>query len=132
MRLAHRELTGLETVRGLNFDFFDVLRREAITVTVFVSEWASGIVERFEIDVRQIRCVVSADPAAVFVVTYIRKWKTKARVTGEVPTFIAMNVTFVNLARTKEGKVRIDEKHRVAGCAFGWSNHPTVRTSVWF
>ena len=130
MRLAHGEFARLDAVGRLDPDLFDVLGREPISVAVLVSEWTSRIVERFEVDVRQIRCVVSADPAAVFVVSDVGQRKTKARVTGEVPTFVAVNMTFVNLARTKEGKVRVDEKHRVAGRALGWADDPAIRTGV--
>src|SRR5215510_11684955 len=105
MRFAHREFTRLETFVCFNFDLFDVLGGEAISVAVLVSEWASRIVECFGVDVREICCIVSAYPAAVFVVTYVRQRKTKARVAGEVPTLIAVNVSFINLARTEEGQV---------------------------
>ena len=118
MRLAHREASRLETVRSLNANFFNALRGQAISVAVFVSEWTCRIVKRFHVDIRQIGGIVSAHPAAVFVMSDVRQRKTKACVAGEIPTFVAVNVTFINLTRTEERQVRIDEKHRVAGRAF--------------
>src|SRR5215211_6863086 len=126
MRLAHRELARLETACRLNSNLFDSLSAQAIFFAVLVSKRTTRIVERFQVNVSEVRRIVRAHPPAVFVVAHIRQRKTKTRVTGEVPTFITMNVTFVNLARTEEGKMRIDKKHCVTACASGWTNNPTI------
>src|ERR1051325_6694966 len=124
MGCAHRELARLELIRRLHADLFDVLSGEAVSVAVLVRERTRRIVERFDIHIRHICGVVSAHQATVFIVADVRKRKTKARVTGEVPTLVAMDVTFINLSGTEEGQVRIDEQHRVAGRALGWTNYP--------
>src|ERR1044071_9164202 len=111
MSFPHLELSCLETIRRLNFDLFDVLCGKPIPFAVLVCEWTRRIVERFEIDVGQVGCVVSANPAGVFVVSHVRQWKAKARITREVPTLIAVKVTFINLAGAEERQMRIDEKH---------------------
>src|ERR1700754_3803922 len=101
MRFAHCELARFEAVRRLHSYLFDVFCGRSVAVAVLVCKWTSRIIERFEIHVSQVRGVVGAYPTTVFVVSDIRKRKTKARVTGEVPTLVTVNVTFVNLTRTK-------------------------------
>jgi hypothetical protein len=93
MSAAHRKPPRLQPGRGLNANFFNVLRREAISIAVLVRQRPRGIVKRFHVNVGQVGGVVSAYPAAILVVTDVRKWKTKARVTGEIPAFIAVDVT---------------------------------------
>src|SRR5262245_7186024 len=102
MRFSHREFAGLQTCRRFDSNLFDVLSREPITFAILVGNWTCRIVERFEIDVSQVSAVVGAHPAAIFVVSDVREWKPKPRITGKIPTFITMNMTFVNLARSKE------------------------------
>src|SRR6185503_3058974 len=110
MRLAHRELASLDTSRGLDAYFLDALGGHSITSPIFVGEWASSIIERFNVNICQIGRVVSADPATVVVVPNVWQRKSKSCVTSKVPSFVAMNVSFINLAGTKERQVRIDEK----------------------
>ena len=109
MRPAHLEFAHLETRRRLDPDLFDALSCEAITFAVFVSEWPSRIVKSLRVDVGEIRSIVSADPASVIVVTNVWQRKTEPCVAGKIPTLVAVNVSFVNLAGTENG-VRIDEQ----------------------
>src|SRR5688500_15346182 len=62
----------------------------------------------------------------------VRKRKTKTRVSRKIPALIAVNMPFVNLARTKERQVWIYEKHCIAGSASGPIDHPAVRSLTFF
>jgi hypothetical protein len=126
MGFAHGELARLKTIGCLNANLFDVLRSYPISITVFVREWTSGIVEGLQIDIFQIGRIVSANPTTIFIVTDIRKGKTETCVTGEIPTFVAMNVPFINLAGAKERQVRIDEEHCVTCCTFRGTDNPAI------
>src|ERR1043166_6402330 len=126
MGFAHGELARLKTIGCLNANLFDVLRSHPISITVFVRKWTSGIVEGFQVDIFQVGGIVSANPTTIFIVTDIRKGKTETCVTGEVPTFVAMNVSFINLAGAKEREVRIDEEHCVTSRTFRGTDYPAV------
>src|SRR6185295_235151 len=117
---------------GLDANLLDSLRSQAIPVSVLVSEWTSRIVKRLNIDVGEVRRIVGAHPATVFVVANVWQRKSKPCIACEIPPFVAMNVTFINLTGTKEWKVGIDKKKRMARCTFCWTNGPTIRTGVGF
>src|ERR1051326_8852075 len=126
MRLEHRELACLETICSLNPDLFNMLGRRAVSVAILVSEWIVRVVKRFDVDITKLVGIVRHNPAAILVVSDVRKRETKAGVSGEVPALITVNVTFINLTGPKERQMRIHEEQRVPTRALCWTNDPAV------
>ena len=60
----------------------------------------------------------------------VRKGKPEARVAGKVPSFVTVHVTLINLTRAEEGKMWIDQQHRVAGLALRRRDDPPIRADV--
>src|SRR6267143_2051722 len=60
----------------------------------------------------------------------IWKGKSEARVAGKVPSFVAAYVALIDLSRPKEGKMWINQKHRVARLAPFWRDDPSIRAHV--
>jgi hypothetical protein len=110
----HFEAALLEPVRGFHGDFFGMLGRHSITFSVPIRERLFRIVERLSIDIGEIGRVVRAHPAAILVMADIRKRKTKSRVACKIPTLVAVKVSFVDLTRSEERKMRIYEEQCMA------------------
>src|SRR5687768_7342173 len=109
MRLQHFEGPVFEAIGGLHPDLFLTLRCQPVSGAISVGQWACRIVERFCIHVLQVSSIIGAYPAEVFIMTNIRKRKTKARVSGEIPAFVAVHMSFIDLTRAEEWKMRVDQ-----------------------
>jgi hypothetical protein len=97
----------------LNCDRLGEGSLEAPAVTI--AERVVLVVEVFDLAVDHVGGVVGAHPAEPCVVTDGGEWESKARVTGELPAFVAVNVAFADLAGTIKRKVRVDEQQGMPG-----------------
>src|SRR6266550_6159274 len=122
MCLQHFEPVNFDTFVGLHTDFFKAFGRKPVAVAVTVSKRTCCIVECLRIDILKIGGIVGAHPAKVIIVSDVGKRKTEARVASKIPALVAVNMTFIDLARTEEWKVRINQQESVAGLAPGWCN----------
>src|SRR5215831_5680900 len=84
------ELTCLDSCGCFDANFLNPFSRQAVSMAVSISKWPRWLVECFEIQVFNIGGVVSAHPAAVIVVTNIRKRKSETCIASEIPTFSAV------------------------------------------
>src|SRR6267142_3387051 len=107
MSLDHFEVTHFDALVGLHPDVFSSLVRQFVAGPITISERARRIVECLRVNVFQISGVVSADPTKIRVMSDIRKRKSEASVASEVPSFVTVHVTLVNLSGPEERKMRI-------------------------
>src|SRR5688572_2929389 len=109
MRLQHFEEAAFEAIGRLHSDLFLALCCQPVSGAIAVGKWACRIVERLCIDILEVGSIIGAHPAEVVIMSDIRKRKTEARVSGEIPAFVAVHVPFINLTRPEERKMRVDQ-----------------------
>src|SRR6185436_20991940 len=101
MGLDHLEVFDFETGSRLHANLFNSLSREPVSGAIMIGERARRVVEGLGVHVFQVGGVVSAHPTEVGVVSDVRKGKAETGVAGKVPSFVAVHVAFVDLARSK-------------------------------
>src|SRR5205085_11997091 len=56
--------------------------------------------------------------------------KPEARIAGEVPAFVRLDMSFVDLSTSEKAEVRIDEEQGMARRAPRRTDHPAIRADV--
>src|SRR5688500_6337078 len=130
MSLTHGKTSRLHSCWSFYDNLCNALGRQPITGSVLVREWAFWIVKRFQVYVLEISRIVGAHPTAVVIVAHVRKGKAQTCVAGKIPTFVTMNVSFINLPRAKEGQMRINEKHRITARSLARAHNPAIGSHI--
>src|SRR5437899_886421 len=103
MSLAELEAPRLDALRSLYGNAIGPRGRRAVAVAVAIRERVFRIVKLLDEDIDDVWIVDRVTPTEILVVADRRIRRAEERRAAQVPTLLAVNVTFIPLTRSEEG-----------------------------